>query len=385
MLEKVRIKPDDVCIGKALPWPVYDIEEALLLQENTIIASDKQLQILLEKGVYRGLTQQETIDLKKEQTPPAQKKKTVAENIFDGKKLTAQALEKLLKGLIAGEHVNASETISDITKQIKASCQQDANATLAALHLSDEFSYSVLHPLHTATLCELLMQRLNFTDEQASTVLSAALTMNLGMYQLQEELFTQINPLTEEQTQAIHAHPKHSATILKAAGITDTNWLTIVEQHHERIDGEGYPAKLSGNQIHQGAKLVALADTYAAMITPRAYRKPIMAHQALKDVFTKRGKAIDDHLAQMLIREVGIYPPGSFVKLANGDTALVVKRAIMKKNRDSTAPSVCSIIGPRGGYIENISVRDTNIDMFKITGMCQPELTEKIDYSKIWK
>lgn len=384
MLEIIRIKPNDVCIGKALPWPVYDIEEALLLQESTVITSDKQLQVLLEKGVYRGLTQQEAIELKKENTPSSEKK-TKTKNLFDCKRATAQALETLLQQLVAGEQTHATETINEIISQIKASCKQDANATLAALHLSDEFSYSVLHPLHTATLCELLMQRLNFTDEQASTVLSAALTMNLGMYALQEQLFTQINPLTEEQTREIHAHPEKSVAILKTAGITDTNWLAIVKQHHERIDGEGYPAKLSGNKIHQGAKLVALADTYAAMITPRAYRKPIMAHQALKDVFTKRGKAIDDHLAQMLIREVGIYPPGSFVKLANGDTALVVKRAIVKKNRDSTAPAVCSILGPRGGYIENISVRDTNIDMFKIISTCQPDLTEKIDYSKIWK
>lgn len=384
MFLKVRIKPEDLSIGQALPWSVYDIEEALLLQKSTLVSSSKQLHVLLDKGYYRGLTEAEII-AHRQLIASHKNKTTTTTNIFDSKKITASALECLLKQLVSGECTDAFDAVHDICQQIKAYCRQDANATLAALHLSDDYSYSVLHPLHTATLCELLMRRLSFTEEQSSTVLCAALTMNLGMHVLQEKLFGQVEPLSEDQIQAINEHPEKSVAILKAAGVTDTNWLAIVNQHHERIDGEGYPAKLSGNHIHQGAKLVALADTYAAMVTPRAYRKPIMAHKALKDIFTTRGKAIDDHLAQMLIREVGIYPPGSFVKLANGDTALVVKRAIVKNNRDSTAPAVCSIIGPRGAYIDVLSIRDTRIDMFKIIGMCQPELTEKINYSKIWK
>lgn len=379
MLDKIRIKPGEITVGHKLPWPVYDLEEALLLQENTVIASEKQLNILIEKGLYRGLTQEEI----KEKQETAEKRKKVVDNPFEMKNSCALETEQLLKQLAVGGSINAVEVTQYISNQIKNCCQKNANATLAAIHLSKEFSYSVLHPLHTAILCELLMRRLSFTDDQQQTIMSAALTMNVGMFELQNQLYSQTDPLTESQKLAINDHPEKSASILKDSGVTDSHWLTIVRQHHERIDGEGYPLRLSENNIHQGAKVLALADMYSAMITTRSYRKPIMAQKALKDIFTKRGKSVDDKLAQMLIREVGIYPPGSFVKLVNGDTAIVIKRSIAKKG-GTTAPAVCSIISPRGGFYERLNTRDSGLDMYKITEMCQPEIDEPIDYPKLW-
>ncbi len=385
MLEKVRIKPGEVTVGQKLPWPVYDVEEALLLQEHTLIASAKQLDILLEKGLYRGLTEDEAQEQQKIKTQQeaAEKRKKVVDNPFDMKNSCAKETEQLLKDLTSCIKTDVAEITLHISNQIRHCCQRNANATLAAVHLSEEFSYSVLHPLHTAILCELLMRRLNFDDEQKQTVMSAALTMNVGMYELQNQLFSQKEALTETQKKAINEHPEKSVSILKAAGITDRHWLTIINQHHERIDGEGYPSKLDGKNIHQGAKVIALADMYSAMITSRSYRKPIVAHKALKDIFTKRGKSVDNKLTQLLIREVGIYPPGSFVKLVNGDTAIVIKRAISKKG-GTTAPAVCSIISPRGGFYERLSTRDSGLDMYRITGMCQPTIDEPIDYPKLW-
>jgi HD-GYP domain-containing protein (c-di-GMP phosphodiesterase class II) len=385
MQEKIRIKQGDIIVGQKLPWPVYDVEEALLLQESTLIASVKQLNVLLEKGLYRGLTTeeaQENKELKKRQDA-AEKRKKVTDNPFDMKNSCAKKTEQLLGDLASGIKTDVVEITLHISNQIRHCCQRNANATLAAVHLSEEFSYSVLHPLHTTILCELLMRRLNFTDTQKQTVMSASLTMNVGMYELQNQLFSQAEPLTDAQKKAINEHPEKSVSILKAAGIDDSHWLAMISQHHERIDGKGYPLSLDGQNIHQGAKVIALADMYSAMITSRSYRKPIEAHKALKDIFTKRGKFVDDKLTQLLIREVGIYPPGSFVKLINGDTAIVIKRAISKKG-GTTAPSVCSIISPRGGFYERLSTRDSGLDMYKITGMCQPTIDEAIDYPKLW-
>ncbi|PCI66887.1 MAG: hypothetical protein COB26_10540 [Piscirickettsiaceae bacterium] len=70
--------------------------------------------------------------------------------------------------------------------------------------------------------------------------------------------------------------------------MTDAGLLKIILQHHGRIDGGGYHQGLAGDKIHQGEKVVALADMYSAMITPRAYREPIMAQQALKRIFYRQ-------------------------------------------------------------------------------------------------
>lgn len=377
-----RINPSEVSVGEALPWPVYDIEKALLLKQGTVVRSEKQLQVILEKGIYRGMTDVEVVD--EERLEEEKKRWVKTENPFKMKQLCVQELERLVQKLIKGEIVQVQESIDFITNRIKEDCYNNANATLAAVHLSDEFSYSALHPLHTAILCELLMRRLNFTDEQEQTVMAAALLMNIGMYELQDELFTQKSPLTSAQKEAIYNHPEKSVDILKVAGFTNKHALNIILQHHERIDGEGYANKLSGDNIHQGAKVVALADMYAAMITPRAYREPIMAQSALKEIFTDRGKSVDNHLTQLLIKEVGVYPPGSFVKLANGDTAIVIKRAIVKKGRNATAPVVTCIISPRGGFYENRVQRDSNLEMYKIISMANPTFEEPMNFFKLW-
>jgi len=385
MLKKVRVKPGEITVGKAVPWSIYDMEETLLLQKATIITSEKQLNVLLEKGLYRGQTPEEILEEEEQEKQKAitEKRSKVINNPFQMEDSCAIETQRLLTQLAANEKVDVAETTKYISKQIRNCCKINANSTLAAVHLADSFSYSVLHPLHTAILCEMLMRRLSFTDEQEQTVISAALTMNIGMHDLQNELFAQTTPLTDEQKLAINQHPQKSVEILKQAGITDKHWLNIVGQHHERINGEGYPDKLAGKAIHQGAKVIALADMYAAMITPRAYRKPIMAQQALKDIFSERGKSVDDQLTLMLIREVGIYPPGSFVTLANGDIAIVIKRATVK-NGKTIAPSVCSIVGPRGGMYSRYRTHDSSMDQYKITGICQPTLEEAIDYPKLW-
>ncbi len=385
-METIRkILPGEISVGEPLPWPVYDVEKALLLQEGTVVRSEKQMNIIMEKGVYRGMTKDEVVEEKqKEQAKLEDRCKRKPENPFEMKRSCAKNLQTLIQNLIEGNKVDAYSLAMDIAKTIKQSCEYNANATLAAIHLSDEFSYGILHPLHAATLSELLMRRLNFTDAQEQTVMASALLMNVGMFELQDQLFSQTEALTEQQRIDIHAHPQKSVNILQAAGVEDEHLLKIILQHHERIDGGGYPKSLTGDIIHQGAKVVSLADMYAAIITPRAYREPIMAHDALKKIFVDRGKSVDDHLTQLLIREVGIYPPGSFVKLVNGDTAIVIKRAIVKKGSSASAPIVSCLISPRGGLYGNPLMWDANMDMYKITGMAQPEFDEPINFANFW-
>lgn len=388
MLKKIHVKVGEIEVGQELPWPVYDVEETLLLQEKTVITSEKQLKILLEKGLYRGRTPDEVKQAKEEEEEKRrileEGNKILIDNPFIMEVSCAAMTEKMLHKMSNEEPFDVMDSISFITRQIRNCCINNTNATLAAVHLSKGFSYSVLHPLHTAILCELLMRRMNFTEAQEQSVMAAALTMNVGMHELQDKLFSQTEPLTESQKEAIIKHPEKSVEMLKAAGVVDKHWLAIVGQHHERVNGEGYPSKLKSDDIHQGAKVVALADLYSAMITPRTYRKPILAQKALKDIFGARGKSIDDTLAQMLIKEVGVYPPGSFVTLANGDTAIILKRAVTRKGKKTRPPTVCSIISPRGGIYKRKINRDPEMELYEITGTCQPEIDEPINYSDLW-
>lgn len=86
---------------------------------------------------------------------------------------------------------------------------------MAAVHLSRGYTYTVVHPVHTAILCELLGKRLELDGSERASIIAAALTMNLGMLELQDVLFAQKTPLTDSQKKEIFLHPSRSVDLLK--------------------------------------------------------------------------------------------------------------------------------------------------------------------------
>ena len=378
-MELIRINPEEIEIGQRLPWSVYCAERALLLQKGTLISATMGISSFVERGLFRPLNTDEAV--KSNPEPQARKKHL---NPFDAKKVWSNELTGLLSSIATGSAEDMPERIIRLAECLQDACEQDADTILAAVHLSRGYAYTVVHPLHTAILSELLAKRLDLPRHERSSILAAALTMNVGMLELQDVLFEQKSPLTDVQKKEIYRHPTQSVTLLEKAGVNDPLWLEAVKSHHERVDGSGYPKRLSEDQIIQAAKIIALADVYSAMVTPRAHRKPLMPNEALKSVFQKRGKEVDESLATHFIREVGVFPPGAFVRLANGDTAVVKKRAVVKKNRDSTAPIVYSLISPRGGVYETPHQRDCSQAQFKITEMCSQNLSESVDPMSIW-
>jgi len=379
-VETLRLNPGDIELGCPLPWAVYSTENSLLLQEGTTVNSERQLRVLLEKGLYRGLTEEEI----EQNTPQGTVEKVPELNPFAVKDDCATQLAFILKNLEQGNIESPFESITHLCKQIQSLCKSDADAALGAVHFCRKFQYSTLHPIHTAILCELLGRRIKYTVDERISLLAAALTMNVGMLDLQDSLYNQHVPLTAEQRKAIHDHPQQSVKLIEQVGITDSVWIDTIRQHHEKVDGSGYPSRLSGKKICFNAKILSLTDMYAALVTPRKNRKPVLVKEVLKSIFLGRGKLVDEDLSNQLIREVGIFPPGTAVRLLNGDVAIVTKRAVVKKNRDSMAPTVKSIVSPRGGPYEEPQRRDCSNPLFKIEKMCVIDRAVSIDLLSLW-
>jgi len=376
VVKTIRLNPEDIHVGSPLPWPIYGENRCLLLRQGEIVTSERQLALLVERGLFRRLSLEEDAE--------PETAKRIRKNPFIAKQACADRLQLLLRDLADGVAANALQRTHEIATMIRALCELDADAILAAVHLSRDFDYATLHPIHTAILCDLLAVRLALPDEQRQSLIAAALTMNVGMLDLQNQLFEQAEPLTAEQSRAIQQHSHVGVELLSAAGIDDDVWLDIVLQHHERIDGGGYPNALTAESIRHKARILALADIYSALVTPRRHRKPILAKDALKTIFLGRGKEVDEELAGHFIRETGIFPPGAFVRLANGEIAVVARRAIVNQSRDSTAPIVYSVISPRGGRYESPICRDCNNEVFKIENICPAELDMHPVVEKIW-
>jgi HD-GYP domain-containing protein (c-di-GMP phosphodiesterase class II) len=190
--------------------------------------------------------------------------------------------------------------------------------------------YSVLHAMHTGMLLALIGRRKDWGDARTTTAVLAALTMNLSIAELQNELAQQGTPLTAAQRQLVEAHPLASAQMLRDLGVQDEEWLTAVAQHHEQADGKGYPKGLI--QLNMLADAIHTCDVFGAKVSPRAGRSGMASPRAAADIFRQSSAG---YFGATIVRELGLYPPGCLVTLSSGELAVVVQRT-----RDPKSPDV---------------------------------------------
>jgi len=176
--------------------------------------------------------------------------------------------------------------------------------------------YSVTHALRCAVVCKLVAERMEWSHQQRDSLVLAALTMNIGMAKLQGELAMQTTPLSPAQRQEIDIHPKKSVELLQKLGISDSDWLRAIQEHHDAPDSKG-PAPF------ELAELLRQIDIFMAKLQGRSTRKPMPVNHAVRDMFAGNR---DNRFATAVIKVFGLYPPGIFVLLANGETAIVVAR-----------------------------------------------------------
>jgi len=368
------LEENDVAVGVPVKWHVYDGKGRLLLKKGMFLRSLGQVKKLLSLEPFVRLDEN-VMDLEKisinDALSPFHHIEEVVERIdilFHEIIHKAAYLKKKL-----------ADKLMDLSVSIIELCEYDMDATIGAIHLGKEYGYTTIHPLHCAILCYALATTTGLKDRRLNTLICAALSSNLGMYELQKTLVKQNSRLTKQQKIEVEKHTMRSAILLKRQGVIDKLWIEIVLQHHEQQDGSGYPRKLSGVEFIREARILGLADRYHAMVSPRQYRDGMSPTDALKKIFQDRGKEVDEKLGAVLIKEMGIFPPGAYVKLANEELGIVVRRG-----EDRTRPIVKTIKGSDGRLYSKPKTRDSDEKDFRVIGLCQPIEDYKFDLLTLW-
>jgi HD-GYP domain-containing protein (c-di-GMP phosphodiesterase class II) len=250
---------------------------------------------------------------------------------------------------------------------------------IAAVRLMHEFEYFLCHPVHSAILAINLATLLKYDHPRMVRLVCAALTQNVSMNALQATLHIQEQRPTDEQMIRIQAHPLETVALLKNAGVTDDVWLNTVLQHHERMDGKGYPHGIKGDELIEEAKIIGLVDRYAAMLSRRAYRIPMETERLIRNLGAGRDTECDGRLTMLLIGSLGVYPPGSFVTLNNREGAIVIRRTQNPKR-----PIVCSYISPEGEHYKAPITRNLLVTEMNIKGHTSPVPDTSVDLNRFW-
>ncbi|WP_394790723.1 HD-GYP domain-containing protein [Rhodoferax sp.] len=234
------------------------------------------------------------------------------------------------------------------------------DATLCALmHLSatEMRMYSATHAMLVYVVCSLAAREvLNWPSDLDATLGRAALTMNIAMTAMQDELTVQNQALTAKQIEMVEQHAQRAFNMLVAMGVDDEDWLLAVRHHHDRVPGPLGEKTLALRL----ARLIQRADTFIARLSPRAGRLSMPPNAAMQACYFDEKKHVDEAGAA-LIKAVGVYSPGVYVRLANGEIAVVIRRSA-----NTTAPRVAVVINRDGMPMGEMAVRETNTPATKI-------------------
>lgn len=379
MLEKIR--PSELTVGKRTTIDIYTKGGRLLLSNGAMISNEQQIEILMQRGLVKR-DPKDRVDYSSEFKPFR-----YSNNVNPFLEVTEleDQLGKAFQHIKSGS-ATAPEVffrgIRNICGQLLGLAERSPDALLGTVHwprADESTSATVFHPIQCAILIAVVATRLKIQGEQLFSILAATLTANLGMMAIQDKLNKQKTPLTDEQIKTLRTHPEKSVAMLESMGIRDPMWIRAVLHHHERLDGSGYPKGIKGDDISNEAKLVALADIYIALIGRREYRQALPVKFALKQIFSERGTLVGPALTKLFLSQIGIYPPGTAVKLKNGDTAVVTQRG-----QTATQPICAGIRAISGQVYMHPPPRDTRLPEYEIIEVLSNDILKSLQPFLFW-
>lgn len=330
-----------VVVGRPLPFNVYDHDRTLLLARGQVVGDETQRTALLERGALVDLAEIQGLHARIQHAQRAE---------LPG--LWAEQMDQLTDTLRQCDQPGFKSALESTAPAVMALVERDPDLAIFQVlrqEANAHAQYGIDHSVHTAITTQLVAQRLGWPADEAQRAFRVALTMNIGMLELQGQLAEQTTPPTEAQRAAILAHPALGRTLLEMAGVTDEAWLEAVAQHHESPDGQGYPNGITDPS--PVADLVRRADIYTAKLSSRKGRDAIAADQAGRQMFMQDP---GHPMTAALVKEFGVYPPGCWVRLASGELGIVVRRG-----PTVVAPEVAVLTTPRGAPLPAPVRRDT--------------------------
>lgn len=234
-------------------------------------------------------------------------------------------LQEVLRGILyqGGLALNPVPRLVALENKMRALLQADADDSLFCLFqaLADSsLGYCATHALLCASICELAGHKLGLDAHQRQALLSAALTMNIGMAREQDVLARQSTAPTPAQRELIRDHPEISVRILRSHGIDDEDELDLVRWHHQPEAPEALARNLPLRQ------LLHLSDVFVAKMAARRTREAISPLESAKSIYLRGETGAPEPVGAALAAVVGFYPPGTYVRLVGGEIAVVAQR-----------------------------------------------------------
>lgn len=346
-------------------WLLTNPEDIIQLQRHGI----REVTIDLERGVDIGAVVEETTPVVSKETAsdtpvePATEPESSPSDLVDTPEpdniaqqaLAAktayreglEAMERVFRELEAGQSpkiVTLTHIVTDLLCRILA----HPESMMTQFFLEKMRRYDRTLASHGMDVCVLsLIVGVEYGCAEADREILGvgALLHDIGYVRLPRNVYRKSSALTDQEKTLMHQHPQLATTVLSQGDPLPDGAMRIIAQHHEWLDGNGFPQKLKNGSISTLAQLVGVVDTYDGMVGARHGRPPLLPHDAIRQLFVLGEKGrYDKALIEVAIKALGVYPIGSLIKLNTSEKAVVTGI----NHTDRLKPKIRIISGPAG-------------------------------------
>ncbi|MDD5383247.1 MAG: HD-GYP domain-containing protein [Gallionella sp.] len=238
-----------------------------------------------------------------------------------------QAVTSMFQEARMGKALSADDALP-IVEEISASVMRNPSALIGLARLKDKDDYTYMHSVAVCALMVSLARQLGLDDEQVRQAGLAGLLHDVGKMMIPLSILNKPGKLTDAEFEAVKSHPAEGHKILlEGSGISDVA-LDVCLHHHEKMDGSGYPERLTDAQISLYAKMGAVCDVYDAITSNRPYKNGWEPAESLRKMAEWSKGHFDTTIFHAFVKSVGIYPIGSLVKLESGHLGVIMEQTV---------------------------------------------------------
>lgn len=282
-----------------------------------------------DKGVRPAFLPSSVVTTQYEDARSVEEETRAASNAFER---AGNLLDKMAADIRAGGRIQV-ETVEAVIGDVVDSMVRNPDAMMLVASLREKDLGTYGHGLAVAVGLLAFGRHLGYPREQLSHLGMLGMLLDIGKTKVPDALLNKTGRLTTEEFNQVKMHVKFGFDILKQTPHMHRDVLEGMVQHHERLNGSGYPLGLSGDAISVYGRMSAIADTYAALTRSRPYAEAVSPHEALQKLSNWGGTQFQVEMVDHFIQSIGVFPVGSLVELSTGEVAIVVTHSKHKRLR----------------------------------------------------
>jgi len=299
-LKKILFNPEKSDCGPLQKEPIAELLEQQKPEQDLAVEQKKQKQIKI---------------LQKRRASLHRSEKAYAKTIT--------AVRELMSKLKSQPSLAIREA-DDMVGNMVQNLMTDQEATVHLINMKSKSESTYFHSINVSILALMLGKKLGLDEQKMHLLGMGALFHDLGHEKIPDKILRKETPLDKAEIDFYQQHCAYGVEIANKIGTLPRAVITIIEQHHEMIDGSGFPNGLKGSEIDELAQIIALINTYDNLCNQIPQESSLSPYEAIAQMFTSKKCQFDPLKLNTFITQMGVYPPGTAIKLSNDRIAVVI-------------------------------------------------------------